>query len=132
MAPDLPPAAVSERAREQLRRPLDTATYDEIRELWKRHSIAEENRDLPGLIATLTHDCVYEIPGWEKRWDGHAGATAARPHRGVRSAARAGRSRPGGRRRSGTWRSTRACRTASRCSTAASLRSGTNALRSPR
>jgi predicted ester cyclase len=76
MALDLPPAAASERAREQLRRPLDPETYDEIRELWKRHSIAEDNRDLPGLIATLTDDCVYEIPAWQQRWEGHAGATA--------------------------------------------------------
>jgi steroid delta-isomerase-like uncharacterized protein len=75
MGLDIPPAAASDYAREQLRRPLEPATYDEIRELWKRHSIAEENRDLPGLIATLTEDCVYEIPAWEKRWEGHAGAT---------------------------------------------------------
>lgn len=76
MGLDLPPAAASDRAREQLRRPLDAAAYDEIRELWKRHSIAEEHRDLPGLIATLTDDCVYEIPGWNERWEGHEGATA--------------------------------------------------------
>jgi predicted ester cyclase len=72
---EIPPAAVSERAREQLRRPITPERYAEIRELWKRHSIAEENRDLPGLIATLTEDCVYEIPGWGRRWDGHEGAT---------------------------------------------------------
>jgi hypothetical protein len=70
----MPPAAVSQRAREQLRRPLDPDSYDEIRELWKRHSIAEEHRDLPGLIATLTEDCVYEIPAWAHRWDGRDGA----------------------------------------------------------
>ena len=73
--PGLPPAAVSERAREQLRRQVDPELYDEIRELWKRHSVAEENRDLPGLIATLTEDCVYEIPAWQQRWEGHEGAT---------------------------------------------------------
>jgi predicted ester cyclase len=72
---DLPPAAVSERAREQLRRKLTPDLYAEIRELWKRHSIAEENRDLPGLIETLTEDCVYEIPAWGRRWEGHDGAT---------------------------------------------------------
>lgn len=71
---DIPPAVVSERAREQLRQQIDEALYDEIRELWKRHSIAEENRDLPGLIATLTEDCVYEMPGWKQRWEGHEGA----------------------------------------------------------
>jgi predicted ester cyclase len=61
---------------EQVRRRADQAELDEIRELWKRHSIAEDNRDLPGLIATLTDDCVYEIPAWQQRWEGHAGATA--------------------------------------------------------
>ena len=72
---DVPPAAASEQAREQLGRQLHPQDYDEIRELWKRHSIAEEHRDLPGLIATLTEDCVYEIPEWKQRWSGHAGAT---------------------------------------------------------
>src|SRR5437868_9960184 len=71
---ETPPAAASEQAREQLDRRVDPQVYDEIRELWKRHSIAEEHRDLPGLITTLAEDCVYEIPAWKKRWDGHAGA----------------------------------------------------------
>jgi hypothetical protein len=73
--PELPPAAISEQAREQLRRQVDSHLYDEIRELWKRHSIAEENRDLPGLIATLTENCVYKIPAWKQHWEGHEGAT---------------------------------------------------------
>ncbi len=72
---EVPPAVASEQAREQLRRGIDPVLYDEIRELWKRHSIAEEHRDLPGLISTLTEDCVYEIPAWNRRWQGHAGAT---------------------------------------------------------
>ena len=50
--------------------------YREIRELWKAHSIAEDKRDIPGLIATLTPDCVYEVVGEAgARWEGHAGAT---------------------------------------------------------
>jgi predicted ester cyclase len=48
--------------------------YEQIRELWKRHSIAEDERDLPGLISTLTEDCVYEIVGTEHVWRGHEGA----------------------------------------------------------
>ncbi|HKC22156.1 MAG TPA: ester cyclase [Gaiellaceae bacterium] len=48
--------------------------HDEIRELWKRHSIAEDNRDLPGLISTLTEDCVYELVQTGRRWEGHDGA----------------------------------------------------------
>ncbi len=71
----IPPAAVSDRAREQLARDVTPSEYAAIRELWKRHSIAEEHRDLPGLISTLTEDCVYEIPAWGRRWEGHAGAT---------------------------------------------------------
>ena len=43
----------SERILELLRRPVDADEYTEIRELWKTHSIAEDNRDLPGLISTL-------------------------------------------------------------------------------
>jgi hypothetical protein len=72
---EVPPAAAGEQAREQLGLQVDPEVYDEIRELWKRHSIAEEHRDLPGLIATLTEDCVYEIPARKQRWEGHAGAT---------------------------------------------------------
>ncbi len=48
--------------------------HDEIRELWKKHSIAEDNRDLPGLISTLTEDCVYELVQTGHRWEGHEGA----------------------------------------------------------
>jgi hypothetical protein len=65
----------TERILELLRRPVDPDEYAAIRELWKAHSIAEDARDLPGLIATLTEDCVYEVRGWEgARWEGHAGA----------------------------------------------------------
>jgi predicted ester cyclase len=60
--------------RELLRRPVDLGEYEVIRELWKRHSKAEDQRDLPGLLATLTEDCVYEIVGTEHIWHGHKGA----------------------------------------------------------
>ena len=59
---------------ELYRREITPELYAEIRELWKRHSIAEDDRDLPGLLATLTEDCVYEIAGVEQRWEGHEGA----------------------------------------------------------
>ena len=59
---------------ELMRRPITPELYDEIRELWKRHSVAEDNRDLPGLISTLTGDCVYEIRPGGQRWEGHEGA----------------------------------------------------------
>jgi predicted ester cyclase len=58
-----------------IRRDVTQAEHDEIRELWKVHSISEDNRDLPGLISTLTEDCVYEIVGTDHRWEGHEGAT---------------------------------------------------------
>jgi predicted ester cyclase len=48
--------------------------HDAIRELWKKHSIAEDARDLPGLISTLTPDCVYELAQTGHRWEGHEGA----------------------------------------------------------
>jgi predicted ester cyclase len=59
---------------ELIRRDVDPGEYDAIRELWKRHSIAEDARDLPGLISTLAEDCVYELPQTGHRWEGHQGA----------------------------------------------------------
>lgn len=46
----------------------------EIRDLWQQHSVAEDRRDIPGLLATLTDDCVYALRGSGERWTGHAGA----------------------------------------------------------
>lgn len=69
-------AGVSVDVRELLARDVSAEEYREIRELWKAHSIAEDRRDLPGLIRTLTPDCVYEVVGEDgARWEGHAGAT---------------------------------------------------------
>jgi predicted ester cyclase len=45
-----------------------------IRHVWQRHSIAEDRRDVDGLIETLTPDCVYELMATGQRWEGHAGA----------------------------------------------------------
>jgi len=56
--------------------PADPATQRAIRRLWQRHSIAEDRRDIDGLVATLAPDCVYEIVGTGLRWEGHAGARA--------------------------------------------------------
>src|SRR5690606_37079904 len=39
---------------------MDTDDYTAVRDLWKAHSLAEDARDIPGLMATLTDDCVYE------------------------------------------------------------------------
>ena len=59
---------------ELLRRDFTREEYVEIRELWKRHSVAEDERDLPGLISTLTADCLYELRPSGHRWEGHEGA----------------------------------------------------------
>ena len=47
---------------EQLNRAVSPELYEKIRKEWKAHSIAEDNRDIAGLMATLTDDCVYELP----------------------------------------------------------------------
>jgi hypothetical protein len=60
---------------ELIRRDVDLAEHEAIRELWKRHSVAEDARDLPGLMSTLTDDCLYELPQTGHRWEGHEGAT---------------------------------------------------------
>jgi len=65
---------VTDDVRGLIRRELEPGEYEEIRALWKRHSIAEDERDLPGLISTLTDDCVYELAQTGHRWEGHEGA----------------------------------------------------------
>src|SRR2546428_10014266 len=65
---------MTENIRDLIRRDASAGDLDEIRELWKRHSIAEDARDLPGLISTLTPDCVYELAQSGHRWEGHEGA----------------------------------------------------------
>ena len=67
---------VRERVRERLGWPAGPATQRRIRRLWQRHSIAEDRRDIDGLISTLAPECVYEIVGTGLRWEGHAGARA--------------------------------------------------------
>lgn len=49
--------------------------YDAVRHLWKAHSLAEDARDIAGLMATLTEDCVYELVQTGHRWERHEGAT---------------------------------------------------------
>ena len=64
----------SDQVRELLRREPAGEEYAAIRDLWKRHSIAENDRDLSGLLSTLTEDCVYELVQTGHRWEGHEGA----------------------------------------------------------
>lgn len=65
-----------DRVRERLGWPADPGTHRRIRRLWQRHSIAEDRRDIDGLVATLAPGCVYEIVGSGLHWEGHAGARA--------------------------------------------------------
>jgi steroid delta-isomerase-like uncharacterized protein len=72
--PDAPPAGSEIRAR--LGRPFDPAELRRVKRLWVRHSIAEDRRDVDGLVATLAADCLYEIVPTGQRWSGHDGARA--------------------------------------------------------
>jgi len=56
--------------------PFDAAEQRAIKRLWVRHSIAEDRRDIDGLVATLAPGCVYELVGTGLRWEGHGGARA--------------------------------------------------------
>ena len=60
---------------EKYRREVNVDEYKEIRDLYIIHSKAEDNRDIAGLLSTLTEDCVYEMVQEEKQWRGHDGAT---------------------------------------------------------
>ena len=65
---------MTEDIRDLIKREASAEEQNEIRKLWQRHSIAEDERDLPGLISTLTPDCVYELAQSGHRWEGHEGA----------------------------------------------------------
>ncbi len=60
----------------RLARGFDPHELRRIKRLWVRHSIAEDRRDIDGLIATLSPACTYEIVVTGQRWDGHDGARA--------------------------------------------------------
>ena len=60
----------------QVARGFDPIELRRVKRLWVRHSMAEERRDIDGLIATLSEDCVYEIVVTGQRWEGHDGARA--------------------------------------------------------
>jgi predicted ester cyclase len=60
----------------RLARGFDPAELRRIKRLWVRHSIAEDRRDIDGLIATLSANCVYEMIPTGQRWEGHEGARA--------------------------------------------------------
>jgi ketosteroid isomerase-like protein len=59
----------------QLRLQPNPEEHRAIRRLWIAHSTAEEARDIPGLMATLTEDCVYTVLNTGAIWNGKQGAT---------------------------------------------------------
>src|SRR5688572_7160987 len=68
------PARMPPTIQERLSWKITPELHETIRRLWIRHSIAEDKRDLQGLIDTLAEDCVYEMPATGQRWEGHDGA----------------------------------------------------------
>jgi hypothetical protein len=63
-------------ARTTLARPFDATELRRIKRLWVRHSIAEDARDIDGLVATLNDEPVYELVPTSQRWTGRAGVRA--------------------------------------------------------
>ena len=59
----------------QLRRKVDADEYKAIRQLWIDHSVAEDARDIPGLMTTLTEDCIYTVVNGGVSWHRKEGAT---------------------------------------------------------
>ena len=60
--------------RSLLGRRFDSDELRAIKRLWVRHSIAEDARDIDGLVATLATTSVYELVPTGQRWEGHDGA----------------------------------------------------------
>lgn len=75
MKPDLPFDIIK-----QIRLKPNPEEHRAIRQLWIAHSIAEDSRDIPGLMATLTEDCVYTVLNADKSWHGKQGATEFYQH----------------------------------------------------
>jgi predicted ester cyclase len=59
----------------KVRQRLDADEYKAIRQLWMDHSAAEDAHDIPGLMATLTEDCVYTVANSNVSWHRKEGAT---------------------------------------------------------
>ena len=59
---------------EEFRRLPDAVAHMEMRELWKKHGLCEDARDIEGILTTLTEDCIYEIVNTPIRWTGKEGA----------------------------------------------------------
>ena len=62
--------------RARLGRRFDPSELRDIKRLWIRHSLAENDRNIDGLLATLTDDAVYEMVPTRQKWHGLNGARA--------------------------------------------------------
>jgi predicted ester cyclase len=62
--------------RQRLARRFVDTELRAIKRLWIEHSIAEDRRNIPGLLATLADDCVYEMVPTGQAWRGLDGARA--------------------------------------------------------
>ena len=60
----------------RLGRRFDPAELRAVKRLWVRHSIAEERRDIDGLVATIAPHGEYEMVPTRQHWYGHAGVRA--------------------------------------------------------
>ena len=63
-------------ARRRLGGRFDPDELRAIKRLWLRHSIAEDARNIDGLLATLTPNATYQIVPTGQAWHGHAGVRA--------------------------------------------------------
>ena len=45
-------------------------TLHQTRRLWQKHVLAENRRDIPGLLATLCEDPIYTFMATGQRWAG--------------------------------------------------------------
>ena len=61
---------MTDTVRSRLARRFDPAEMREIKRLWVRHSLAEDARDIDGLLATLAPTCAYELVPTGQHWDG--------------------------------------------------------------
>ena len=62
--------------RARLGRRFDPAELRAIKRLWVRHSLAEDARDIDGLVATIAANGEYEMVPTGQHWHGHAGVRA--------------------------------------------------------
>jgi predicted ester cyclase len=62
--------------RQRLARRFDNGELRAIKRLWIEHSIAEDKQNIPGLLATLADDCMYEIVPTGQHWYGLDGVRA--------------------------------------------------------